>query len=39
MIDALSERDRETVLRFLIDVNDAYAKVQESLDQAAEAGA
>lgn len=31
-IDAMEERDRETVLRFLIEANDAYVKVQERLD-------
>jgi DNA-binding MarR family transcriptional regulator len=31
-IDALEDRDRETILRFLIEVNDAYVKVQQRLD-------
>lgn len=31
-IEELDERDRETVLRFLVRANDAYEAVQESLD-------
>ncbi len=31
-IDAMEACDRETVLRFLIEANDAYLKVQERLD-------
>lgn len=31
-IEELDERDRETILRFLVRANDAYEAVQESLD-------
>lgn len=31
-IEELDERDRETILRFLVRANDAYETVQESLD-------
>jgi DNA-binding MarR family transcriptional regulator len=32
-IQAMDGRDREAVLRFLIEANDAYEKVQERLDR------
>lgn len=31
-IDSMDEKERETVLRFLIEANDAYVAVQEKLD-------
>jgi DNA-binding MarR family transcriptional regulator len=31
-IDSLAERERETILRFLIEANDAYVTVQRRLD-------